>query len=63
MDLEGFVATVEEARRAHPVWFGLESDPPATESEIGRHEALLGVTFPAEYRQFLEIHAPLGHQV
>jgi len=53
MDLPSFRRLVAEAERAHPVWFSLERDPPASAAAISQAELALGVTFPPEYREFL----------
>ena len=53
MLIEEFVQLVDKTKRERPVWFGLESDPPATASEILIAESQLGLKFPESYRQFV----------
>jgi hypothetical protein len=48
-----FKIQVARTRENNPVWFALESDPPATEAEITSAEAALQVAFPEEYRRFV----------
>jgi hypothetical protein len=53
MTNEEFRELVTRVRAEHPVWFALESDPPATPAEIRTAEKLLGVTLPREYKEFV----------
>jgi hypothetical protein len=53
MDLHEFGRLVEQARRRHPVWFQLESDPPAGAEAIARAEHRLGLRLPEAYRQYV----------
>lgn len=53
MNSERFAQLVEETRKRNPVWFELESDPPAETDLIEAAESHMGVQFPAEYRFFL----------
>ncbi len=48
-----FEELVERLKRERSLWFELDSDPPATDAEIGAAEAAMGLTFPDEYRYFL----------
>lgn len=42
------------AKRKNPIWFTLDSDPPASDSEIVNAEALLQTRFSPQYRDFLK---------
>ena len=44
---------VDAAKQRNPAWFGLETDPPASEEEISTAETVLGARFPPSYRRFL----------
>jgi hypothetical protein len=56
MLIEEFVPLVERRKVERPVWFGLESDPPATQSQIQDAEAQLGVRLPESYRLFVKTY-------
>ncbi|MFO1062802.1 MAG: SMI1/KNR4 family protein [Pirellulales bacterium] len=56
MLLEEFVPLVEKRREERPVWFGLDSDPPATPAQIQDVEAQLGVRLPESYRLFVTMY-------
>jgi len=53
MLIEEFVQLVEKRKEEKPVWFGLESDPPATSAQIQDAEAQLRVRLPVSYRLFV----------
>jgi hypothetical protein len=53
MTHEEFAALVERLRAAHPVWFDLDSDAPASEEQLAAIEAELGARLPADFRWFL----------
>lgn len=54
MEFESFEKLVSELKATKPVWFGLESDPPATEAELASAETLLGVRLPDKYHSFVK---------
>lgn len=54
MEFDSFQQLVSELKRTKPVWFGLESDPPANESELDAAEVRLGVRLPDKYRAFVK---------
>lgn len=54
MTIDEFVELVVGVRRDRPVWFGLESDPVASDDEIAVAEAALGASLPVEYREFVQ---------
>lgn len=56
MLIEEFVPLVEKRKMERPVWFGLKSDPPATQSQIQDAEAQLGVRLPESYRLFVAMY-------
>jgi hypothetical protein len=53
MEWDAFRARVSQLKKQNPVWFGLESDPPASEHAIALAETALGVILPQSYRQFV----------
>jgi len=54
MNVNEFEELLGSARREHPKWFLLESDPPAATGSIEEVQRRLGVRLPEEYRFFLE---------
>jgi len=56
MILEDFIPLVEKRKLDRPVWFGLDSDPPATLAQIQDAELQLGVRLPESYRRFVALY-------
>ena len=54
MEWEEFIGIVNEIKNKKPVWFGLDSDPPCTDSDITKIVNSLSVQFPTEYKMFLK---------
>jgi hypothetical protein len=54
MNYQEFSLTVDKAKDKNPIWFGLESDPPATDSEIEEVEKQLSIILPEEYKRFVK---------
>ena len=54
MNYKEFYLIVNEVKVKNPVWFGLESDSSATDSEIDAVEAFLSITLPEEYKIFVK---------
>lgn len=54
MEWDRFRSKVTELKSVRPIWFGLESDPPASESDIALAEESLGATLPQCYREFVK---------
>jgi hypothetical protein len=48
-----FRSLVSSLRAENPIWFALETDPPATEQQIRAAEERLNVTLPESYKSFL----------
>lgn len=55
MTFSEFSDLVTELKTARPIWFSLESDPPATEEELSTAEFQLGVKLPDAFRQFAKM--------
>ena len=53
MDFEHFKKIVEETKKNHPVWFGIESDQCPTDVVIADVEAKLEAKLPADYKNFI----------
>jgi hypothetical protein len=53
MDFTSFQRKVTNLKALKPVWFGLDSDSPATEAEIEAAESALGVALPTAYKSFV----------
>lgn len=53
MEFASFKSKVTDLQSRKPVWFGLQSDPPATEAEIQKAETSLRATLPMEYKSFV----------
>jgi hypothetical protein len=56
MLIEDFVLLVDRRKSERPVWFGLDSDPPATTDQIEHAESALGVRLPKAYLSFVTIY-------
>lgn len=54
MNYNDFYLIVNEIKKNKPIWFGLESDPKATDLEIKEVEILLSVKLPDEYKKFIK---------
>ncbi len=54
MNLNEFSRVVDEMKVKNPVWFGLESDPKSTESDIKDIESHLLIKLPGEYKEFVK---------
>lgn len=56
MDFNQFCSHVDALKARKPIWFGLESEPLASESDISTAEAALGVRLPNSYRDFVRTY-------
>lgn len=54
MEFESFEKLVSELKASKPVWFGLKSEPLATEEDLITAESQLGVRLPEQYRSFVK---------
>ncbi len=53
MDFNSFRTKVTNLKARKPVWFGLDSDCPATETQVEAAEKSLGVSLPCAYKAFV----------
>jgi hypothetical protein len=49
-----FLDVATDAMKERPVWFGLDSDGVASEADVVTAETALAVSFPREYRAFVQ---------
>jgi hypothetical protein len=54
MRSDDFFRIADEARKAHPLWFELEADPPASLEKVAAAQGALRATLPPEYVEFVQ---------
>jgi len=54
MNRKEFSSIVQDLKKTRPIWFGLESDPEGTDSEISEVEKELLIRLPKEYKEFVQ---------
>ncbi|NGZ77919.1 SMI1/KNR4 family protein [Saccharibacillus alkalitolerans] len=54
MRYDEFLEIVAQLKQSNPIWFELDSDPPATKNDIKTAERQLNIIFPEEYKMFIQ---------